>query len=835
MSKQSMIRLISAILLLISCNLTHAESNEMKASVENRIDGLLKQMTLEEKITMLGGDETGFNGKGVERLGIPPIRMSDGPVGVRNEESTAFPVSVNMAASWDIELIYRYGIALAEETKAKGKNCILGPCVGIHRFPLNGRNFESFSEDPYLAARMAVNYIKGVQSQNVIATAKHYACNDQEWERNNYDSIVDERTLREIHLPAFEYAVKEANVHALMTAYNIVNGQHCSENKQLVIDILKNDWGFKGIVMSDWVSVYSSVEAANYGLDVEMPQPKWFGRKLLAAVKEGKVSEETINDKIRRHLRVRFETGIFENPSPKPDESVIRSVGHKNLALEMAEKSIILLKNDKMLPLSQDKIKTIALIGPSAKVARTGGGGSSKVRPWESISPYDGLTKLLGDKVKIQYSEGTRIGSFNAISIPSQYFKTPDGKSNGFLGEYFTNMKFEGQPVFTRVDENINFDYKVASPDPRIEADNFSIRWTAKFTAPDTKKYYFSVSSDDGSRLYIDGKLVIDNWKDHGERAMTCQINMQAGKTYDMKIEFYENAGDAVIRLGWKDPADNSPEPTIEQAVEVAKKADIAILCVGNMAENESEGQDVDDFKMYGDQDEMVQAVAKVNPNTIVVVYGGVPVLMKHWLGNVKAVIAAMYPGQEGGTALAGILFGKTNPSGKLPFSYIQERSESPAFKEYKDPGLKIHYSEGVFVGYRYYDKNNIKPLFPFGYGLSYTTFEYSNLKTQKTADLTYTVSVDVKNTGSTAGQEVIQLYVNQKKCSVQRPVKELKGFAKVDLAPGQTKTAVIQLDPRAFQFYDPQKKQWTAEPGEFEIMIGASSRDIKVKDAIKL
>jgi beta-glucosidase len=328
---------------------------------------------------------------------------------------------------------------------------------------------------------------------------------------------------------------------------------------------------------------------------------------------------------------------------------------------------------------------------------------------------------------------------------------------------------------------------------------------------------------------------MIDNWKDHGERAISCEMKMEAGKVYDMKLEFYENGGDSVIRLGWKDPANKTAEPSIEQAVEIAKNADAVILCVGNTADYESEGSDVEDFKMPGDQDELVVAVAKANPNTVVVVYGGVPVLMKNWIGDVKAVIAAMYPGQEGGNALAQILFGKVNPSGKLPFSYVQERSQSPAFKEYKYPGLKVHYNEGVFVGYRYYDKNNIEPLFPFGYGLSYTTFEYGNLKIQKTGEMTYIVSLDVKNTGKTAGQEVVQLYVSQKKCSVERPVKELKGFAKVDLMPGETKTIEIQLDARAFQFYHPEKKQWTAEAGEFEILIGASSRDLRLKDTIKL
>jgi beta-glucosidase len=706
--------------------------------------------------------------------------------------------------------------------------------VGIHRFPLNGRNFESFGEDPYLSARIAVNYIEGVQSQDVIATVKHFACNDQEWERHNCDSVVDERTLREIHLIPFEYAVKEAKVRAVMSAYNIVNGEHCSENKHLLIDILKNDWGFKGIVISDWGSVYSADKAANNGLDIEMPQAKWFNDKLLAEIKSGKVSQNVIDDKVRRLLRVRLETGIFENPSPKEDESVIRSDGHKKLALEIAQKSIILLKNDKMLPLAQDKIKTIALIGPNAKVARTGGGGSSRVRPWETVSPYEGLVNLLGKNVKIEFAEGAHLSSSRSVPIPSEYLKTPDGQTSGLLGEYYNNRQFEGEPVFTRVDSTVNFDYRDDSPDPRIKADNFSIRWTGKFIPPVTQTYQLSISSNNGgSRLYINSKQVVDN-RGENRRPQSCEIGMEAGKVYDIKIEFYNNADGAVMRLGWKEPAGNESK-AIEQAVEVARKADVVVLCVGNTADSESEGSDVADFKMPGNQDELVQAVVKANPNTIVVVYSGVPVLMKNWLNNAKAVIAAMYPGQEGGNALAQILFGKVNPSGKLPFSYIQESSQSPAFKGYKDPGLKVNYSEGVFVGYRYYDKNHIEPLFPFGYGLSYTTFEYSKLKVQKTGDRTYLVSVAVKNAGKVAGEETVQLYVGQKKCSVERPLKELKGFAKVNLMPGETKTIDIKLDERAFQFYHPEKKQWTAEPGEFEILAGASSRDLRLKDTIKL
>jgi beta-glucosidase len=442
-------------------------------TIIKEIEKLVKQLSLDEKITMLSGDSTGFNGAGIGRLGIPPIKMADGPVGVRVGAATAFPVSVNMAASWDTNMIYRYGVALGAETRAKGKTVILGPCVGIQRFPLGGRNFESLGEDTYLSSRLAVNYVKGVQKNDVMATIKHYACNDQEWQRNFYDVIVDERSLRETHLAPFEAAVKEAGVRAVMTSYNIINGQHASENRQLVKEILKEDWGFKGIVMSDWVSVYSAVDAANNGLDIEMPRAIWFGDSLKKAVENGSVKEEVINEKIRRHLWARFDANLFENGNPQEDQSVIESEGHQALALEMAQKSIVLALNRQgTLPLDKEKVKSIALIGPHAKEARTGGGGSSIVWPWRKVSPYDGLKALLGENVKIEVAEGVTVKPFEAEPIPSKYLRTPDGRP-GLLGEYFNNQGLEGEPVFTRIDTNINFGFGAGSPDERIKNDDY--------------------------------------------------------------------------------------------------------------------------------------------------------------------------------------------------------------------------------------------------------------------------------------------------------------------------------------------------------------------------
>ena len=804
-------------------------------AMEAKINDLLNKLTFEEKIQMLSGDRTRFNGEGVERLGIPKIKMADGPVGVRAGESTALPVSVNLGASWDINLARRYGKILAEETKAKGKHVILGPCICIHRFPLSGRNFENYGEDPYLTSRITVNYIEGVQGENVIATAKHYAANDQEWERHNVDILVDERALREIHLPAFEVAVKEAGVYAIMNSYSLVNGWHASESKHLLTEILKDEWGFDGIVMSDWGSVYSAVEAANNGLDLEMPNGKWFGDELVAAVKDGKVSEATIDDKIRRNLRVRFKAGVFANPDPKEDDSVIRSEAHQTFALEAAAKSMILLKNNAALPLEKSKIKKIAVIGPNANVARTGGGGSSRVRPWHTVSPLDGIKNLAGSDVEVLYSEGIEVGQAGYEPIPNECLKTGDADEKGLRGEYFNNTSFEGQPGRVRVDSEINFTYRNGRPTEGIDRDNFSIRWTGVLVPRTSGMHTLGIASDDGSMLYLDDALTIDNGGAHGEIMKTCRKELVAGKAYPIRLEYTELTSGASVKLLWKEPGTMDSETLLKQAITMAAESDAAIVCVGNTYRRESEGGDISSFEMEGDQDKLVKAVAAANPKTIVVLSGGTPIYVGAWLDEVEGLIAAMYPGQEGGQALAQILFGEVNPSAKLPFSYIQKKSDTYAFDGYQDKSLKMPYKEGVFVGYRWYDKHDIKPLFEFGYGLSYTTFEYSDLKVKKDGKLEYTVSATIKNTGKRAGQEAVQLYVGAPKSKVNRPLKELKGFAKVALEPGQSKTVQMKLDPRSFQYYDVDAKDWAADSGTYQVLLGASSRDIRLKTTVEV
>ena len=805
------------------------------AATEARIESLLARMTLEEKITLLSGDESDFNAQGLPRLGIPSIRMGDGPAGIRIGRATAFPSPINLAASWDVSLADRYGSALAEETLAKGRTCILGPCVGIHRFPLSGRNFESFGEDPWLSSRIGVGVIRGVQSRRVVATVKHFAVNDQEWERREINVLVDERTLREIHLPAFEAAVKEAGVWAVMTSYNRINGPHGSQCDQLINGVLKGDWGFRGIVMSDWESVYTAVGAANAGLDLEMPSALWMGEALLSAVQAGRVREAVIDDKVRRHLRVRLEAGLFERPAPPEAEGVVRSEAHRALAQEIAARSMVLLKNDGLLPLAPERLRRVALIGPAMNHARTGGGGSSLVLPWRTVSPLQGITALLAGRAECVFEEGVLIDMYRPEPIPAECFRTPDDSGPGLRAEYFDNADCAGTPVSAQVEPRIFLELIGGTPDPRLNKDLFSIRWAGRFTPPVAHDYELALCSDDGSRLWIDGQLVIDHWGPHSLATKTGSIRLEGGRTYEIRAEYCELGGDATMILGWKAPSDRTPPPSIEAAVAAARSADVAIVAVGQASFLEGEGRDVADFRLPGGQDELVQAVAAANPNTVVVVYGGVPQLMEHWIGKVRAVFAAFYPGQEGGGALADLLLGRISPSGKLPFSYIQRRDQSPAFADYQDPGLKSRYDEGVFVGYRYLDQNRLRPLFPFGHGLTYTTFRYSDLRLAPAPDGTCVATVAITNTGMVAAEETVQLYVAPPAgTAVPRPPQELKAFTKVALAPGETRTVALPLGHRAFQYFDPQQRDWASTPGSHEIRVGASSRDIRLTERLE-
>ena len=818
-------------LMLIS--ITGLSQGSKKPDLDRRMEIISDRMTLDEKLEQLSGTGvTGFDTRENTRLGIPAFRMTDGPLGVRWGKTTAFPSGVSLAATWDTAMASRLGSALAEEAHARGRNYLLGPCVNIHRFPAGGRNFESFGEDPFLAGRLAVSFIRAVQAQHVVTSVKHFALNNQEWRRTEVNVRVDERAMREIYLPAFEAAVKEGGVYSVMSAYNKVNGWWCSENQVLLNDILKNEWGFKGLVVSDWGSTHSTVNAANHGLDLEMPTGDVFSVvNLKKAIKEGKVTEATINEKVQRIMRVKLLAGFF-NSNFTPDTTILTSDAHKKLALDIARESIVLLKNDQnILPLDVSRVKKIAVIGPNAAIARTGGGGSSHINPLYAVSPLEGIKKLAGNNVQVTFSEGDVLQSTQILSVGNKFIEQPNMGGKGLRAEFFTNMKLEGKPAFSRVDSILDFNWGDEAPAPGVGKDGYSVRWSGYLMPPETRTYTLYTVSDDGVRLYINEKLLINNWSDHGTTIDSVKIDLSRGKSYTIRMEYYENGGDAVLHLGWDLPVEKARNDMLAEAAKAAGSADIAVVFAGTSDSFESEGFDrTGGLSLPGRQDELIKAVAAANPRTIVVLNTGTPVITHNWLGNIPALLETFFAGQEGGNAIAEILFGKQNPSGKLPFSFISGYDQSPAYKGYMDKNLEAPYDEGIFVGYRYLEKNNLAPTFPFGFGLSYTTFSYSGLKVAKTADDSYLVSLKVKNTGKAEGSEVVQLYVADGHSQVPRPVKELKGFARILLAPGQEKEVAMPLNSRSFAYYDVTGKKWKVEPGTFTLMAGSSSVDIRLK-----
>jgi beta-glucosidase len=697
---------------------------------EKRADDLLARMTPAEKARMLSGSgwmESTPN----ERLGIPAIKMADGPMGVRNWAgssavtnaaatapvyATAFPAAIGMASSWDVDLVQAEGRTIAQQTKALGRDMILAPTVNIARTPLWGRNFEGYGEDPYLAARMGVAYVRGVQGEGVIPSVKHFAANNEEFERHRIDEAIDLRTLQEIYFPAFRAAVQEAGAWAVMNAYNKVNGRWCAENPFLLTETLRKRWGFEGFVISDWGSTYSTAGTVNAGMDLEMPGGErmraWFARpevqaagngagwlteeKVLAAVASGDVKQGTVDDSVRRILRVMFRAGLFDHPHVGGGE--VETPEHRALARRAATESMVLLKNEgRLLPLDPAEIRSLAVIGPAAAVARTGGGGSSLVRPKEAVTPLAGLQEAAGSRVDVRYALGVAM---------------------------------------------------------------------------------------DGEDATVD-----------------------AAKARD-------------------------------EAVALAARSDAAVVVVGYSFRLESEGFDRASLDLPKGQDDLIEAVAAVNKRTVVVVAAGAPIAMTRWIERVPAALYAWYGGQEVGHAVGDLVFGLAVPSGKLPVTFPRRIEDSTAFGHYPGENLHVAYGEGIFVGYRGFDRDKKEPLFPFGHGISYTTYAYSDLTigTPKVkAGAPVEVSLKVRNTGPRAGAEVVQLYVHDVKSTLPRPEKELKGFGRVMLQPGESRTLSFTLEPSALAFFDPGKGDWTTEAGAFKVLVGASSRDIRLEGAFSV
>ena len=804
------------------------------AEVDRRVEAILSKMTLEQKIDYIGGVDGMFT-REVPEVGLPRFKMSDGPMGVRTWGlTTGYAAGIGLAASWDPELAHRVGVAIAQDARARGVNFLLGPGVNIYRAPMNGRNFEYFGEDPYLGGRIAVGYIQGVQSQGVIATVKHYDANNSEFDRHNVNSIIDERTLREIYLPIFEAAVKEGHVGAVMDSYNLINGEHATQNGFLNNEVLRKDWGFRGILMSDWGATYDGVAAAKNGLDLEMPSGEFMNRKnLMPAIQAGRLPVATIDEKVRRILRTAIEFGFLDRDQTELAVPLY-SQSSREAALQSAEESVVLLKNDgRLLPLDTQRIHSVALIGPDAYPAVPSAGGSAEISSFAPVSSLTGLSDALGTGVKVTWNSGLKglDEIFSEGGWENSVFSTDQGGAHpGLRQEEFDSGDFGAKP--DKVTEVRHIDSWNGDGWALTAQGKVALRWLGYYT-PKTGGPQRFIAAGDGSdsyRLYVNDKLVLEQTPHEGQHPESTDVDLPGGKPAAVRFEYMPAWGRVRCGLGVL-PAQEMLDPV---AAKLASMADVAVVSVGFNPRFESEGFDRT-FRLPPGQDELIKAVLDANPHTVVVVTAGGSVDTSQWIDRVPALVQSWYGGSEAGRALALVLLGEVSPSGHLPISWERRLDDNPAMANYY-PAAGSHdvtYREGIFLGYRHYDRSDTKPLFPFGFGLSYTSFAFSHLSvspTEAKAGDPITVSFDVRNTGQRGGAEVAQVYVGDPSASVPRPVKELKGFARVALDPGETKHVTVALDHRSLAYWDTGGHGWKVDPGRFVVYVGDSSADVPLK-----
>lgn len=804
---------------------------------------LLKELTLDEKVTLLSGFDNWYTNK-IERLNIPSIKMSDGPNGVRGDgtsgkSSACFPCPILMGSTWNEDLFYEIGEALGEEANDKDVDVLLGPTINLHRHPLGGRHFENYSEDPFLVGKLATAYVKGVQSKKVSACLKHFIANDTEFERHTSSSNVDERTLREVYLLPFEMGVKEGNSKSVMSAYNKLNNIYCSSHKELLIDILKKEWNFDGYVVSDWGAALETVENAHGGLDLEMPGPgNTWGKKLLEAVTEGLVDEEVINDKVERILNIAEFSGRFDSPENKLEKSNIRK-SHNKLLRKVASEGMVLLKNKKILPLKKSAIKKLAVIGPNAKNSQIIGGGSASLKPHYQVHPFEALQERFSDDFSISYAEGAKTNKY----LPKLNERLFSNSEDGFLVEYFDKEINKDKLISSEVLKGNKFwVFEGFAKDiiNKEERPSVIVRFSCDYSPDVSGEHDFEIFGIGLGKLKIDGKVLIDNWNEttQGEAFFSFatapkrnSIYLDKNETYKFEVEYFFEGRFPAIHFGCMPP---EKENLLEEAIKTSREADAVILIVGTNSDWETEGNDRSELSLPADQDKLIESVIKENANTVVVINSGSPVSMP-WINDSNAILQSWFGGQEYGNALADLIFGEINPSGKLPTTFPVQIEDTPAFDYYPGKNSQMNYEEKLLIGHRWYERKGKKPLFPFGFGLSFTKFSFSDLEVIKKDDLNINCKFRIKNFGEMDGHEVAQCYVAFLKAEEDEPLKTLQSFKKVFIEKNKEIELEISLNKRNFSYWDVDKKDWMVKPGEYRIDIGSSSEKIELSEIIVL
>ena len=804
---------------------------------------LLKELTLDEKVTLLSGFNNWYTNK-IERLNIPSIKMSDGPNGVRGDgtsgkSSACFPCPILMGSTWNEDLFYEIGEALGEEANDKDVDVLLGPTINLHRHPLGGRHFENYSEDPFLVGKLATAYVKGVQSKKVSACLKHFIANDTEFERHTSSSNVDERTLREVYLLPFEMGVKEGNSKSVMSAYNKLNNIYCSSHKELLINILKKEWNFDGYVVSDWGAALETVENAHGGLDLEMPGPgNTWGKKLLEAVTEGLVDEEVINDKVERILNIAEFSGRFDSPENKLEKSNIRK-SHNKLLRKVASEGMVLLKNKKILPFKKSAIKKLAVIGPNAKNSQIIGGGSASLKPHYQVHPFEALQERFSDDFSISYAEGAKTNKY----LPKLNERLFSNSEDGFLVEYFDKEINKDKLISSEVLKGNKFwVFEGFAKDiiNKEERPSVIVRFSCDYSPDVSGEHDFEIFGIGLGKLKIDGKVLIDNWNEttQGEAFFSFatapkrnSIYLDKNETYKFEVEYFFEGRFPAIHFGCMPP---EKENLLEEAIKTSREADAVILIVGTNSDWETEGNDRSDLALPADQDKLIESVIKENANTVVVINSGSPVSMP-WINDSNAILQSWFGGQEYGNALADLIFGEINPSGKLPTTFPVQIEDTPAFDYYPGKNSQMNYEEKLLIGHRWYERKGKKPLFPFGFGLSFTKFSFSDLEVIKKDDLNINCKFRIKNFGEMDGHEVAQCYVAFLKAEEDEPLKTLQSFKKVFIEKNKEIELEISLNKRNFSYWDVDKKDWMVKPGEYRIDIGSSSEKIELSEIIVL